>query len=173
MPAGNRISENRLLPRDLVHQLLDQKVDHYMKISFNCAQSSFLALEEQFGLEGDDILKALTPLAGIAERGETCGAVTGPLMAIGLVYGRDKNQLGNWEKYRESLLPAGRFCSQFEQEFGSTMCRDIQKAKFGRSYNLTVPEELSMFQEADATKQCSAIVRVAVRLAADQILDLE
>ena len=84
----NRIAENREMPRDLVYKLLDQKVNHYMQISFNCAQSSYLALEEQFGLEGNEVLRALTPLAGIAERGETCGAVIGPLMIFGLIYGR-------------------------------------------------------------------------------------
>lgn len=167
----NKIAENREMPRDLVFKLLDQKVDHYMQISYNCAQSSYLALEEQFGLNGDEVLKALTPLPGIAERGETCGAVLGPLMVFGLIYGRGKNRLNDWNIYRDSLVPSGKFCELFEQEFGSTMCRDIQKDKFGRSFNLTDPEDLREFQEADATSRCSSVVRKAVRIAAEIILD--
>lgn len=165
------LSENRKLPRELVMKLLDQKVDHYMNLSHNCAQSSFLALKEQFGLKGDEIVKALTPLTGIAERGETCGAVTGPLMVFGLIYGRGLNQLGDWETYRESLVPSGEFCSLFEKEFGSTMCRDIQQVKFGKCFSLTNPGELQEFQEADATEHCSEVVRKAVRIAAEIILN--
>jgi C_GCAxxG_C_C family probable redox protein len=169
--VGNRIEENREIPRGLVFELLDQKVDHYMQVSFNCAQSSYLALEEHFGLDGGGILKALTPLPGIAERGETCGAVIGPLMILGLIYGRDRSRLNDWRIYRDSLVPSGKFCRAFELEYGSTMCRDIQKVKFGRCFDLTDPDELRAFQEADATSHCSAVVRSAVRLAAEILLD--
>ena len=168
---GDKIAESQKMPRDLVMKLLDQKVDNYMQISFNCAQSSFLALKEQFGLSGDGVLKALTPLTGIAERGETCGAVIGPLMAFGLIYGRNENGLADWDTYRKSLIPSGKFCDLFEDEYGSTMCHDIQKKKFGRCYHLTKPEELKKFQEADATNRCSAVVRKGVRIAAGIILD--
>jgi C_GCAxxG_C_C family probable redox protein len=169
--SENKIAENREMPRDLVFKMLDQKVDQYMRISFNCAQSSYLALEEQFGLKGGEVLKALTPLPGIAERGETCGAVIGPLMVFGLIYGRGKTRLNDWNIYRDSLVPSGTFCRLFEQEFGSTMCRDIQKETFGKSFDLTDPEELREFQEADATNRCSSVVRKAVRLAAEIILE--
>ena len=165
------LSNNRKMPRELVYQLLDQKADQYMQRSHHCAQSSFLALQEQFGLQGKEIVKALTPLTGIAERGETCGAVTGPLMVFGLIYGRNQDQLNNWDIYRESLVPSGRFCSLFEKEYGSTMCHDIQNLKFGRCFHLTDPEELQEFQESEATKHCSEVVRKAVRIAADIILN--
>ena len=166
-----KLDENRELPRDLVYELLDQQVEHYMQLSHHCAQSSFMALKEQFGLGGEEVVKALTPLTGIAERGETCGAVTGPLMAMGLIFGRNANQLNDWESYRNSLVPAGRFCERFENAFGSTMCHEIQKGEFGRCYQLTNPEELRAFQEADATGHCTEVVKKAVRLAAGVILD--
>jgi hypothetical protein len=51
------------------------------------------------------------------------------------------------------------------------MCHDIQKVKFGRSFDLNDPDELRAFQEADATRHCSAVVRSAVRLAAEILLD--
>jgi C_GCAxxG_C_C family probable redox protein len=168
--SENGLLKNREMPLELVMQLLDQKVDHYMQLSNHCAQSSFLALSEQFALGGEEVLKALTPLPGMAERGETCGAVTGCLMAFGLLYGRGKNRLQDWEIYQESLVPAGEFCRRFEKVFGSTMCRDIQKAKFGRSFQLTDPEDLKAFREAGATAGCSAVVRKAVRMAAEIIL---
>jgi C_GCAxxG_C_C family probable redox protein len=165
------LQKNRAMPRDLVMQLLDQKVDGYMQTSGNCAQSSYLALAGQFEMKSDEVLKALTPLPGIAEQGETCGAVTGPLMVFGQIYGRGENRLHDWDAYRDSLLPSGRFCELFRKEFGSTLCRDIQEDKFGRSFQLTDPEELTLFQAADATGKCSDVVRKAVRMAADIILN--
>jgi C_GCAxxG_C_C family probable redox protein len=170
-PFEEALKNNRELPRELVMQLLDQKVEQYMQRSHHCAQSSFMALKEQFALEGEQVVKALTPLTGIAERGETCGAVTGPLMAMGLIFGRSEHQLTDWETYRASLVPAGEFCDRFEKAFSSTMCEEIQKGQFGRCYHLTDPEELREFQEAGATAHCTEVVRKAVRLAAGVILD--
>ena len=165
------LQKNRQLPKDLVMKQLDQKVDLAMQRSHHCAQSSFLALNDQFSLGGEQVIKALTPLPGVAERGETCGAVIGPLMAFGLIYGRSQFQMDNWEKYQQSLVPAGKLCDRFEEEFGSTMCRDVQKVKFGQCYRLTDPDELRQFQEAGATDHCSDVVRKAVRMAAELILE--
>lgn len=174
-PGDDRFSEelakNRQMPRDLVMKLLDQKVDQYMQVSHHCAQSSFLALMEQFGLRGEQVVKALTPMPGIAERGETCGAITGPLMAMGLIYGRGMQQLDNWDSYQESLIPTGVFCDLFEKEFGTLLCHQVQEGKFGRCYHLTDPGELQEFQNDGATEKCSEVVREAVHMAAEIILD--
>ena len=165
------LARNRQMPGDLVMKMLNQKADLYMQRSHHCAQSSFMALKEQFGLEGEQVFKALTPLPGIAERGETCGAVTGPLMVLGLIYGRDSHHMEDWDAYQRSLIPAGKYCAYFEKEFGTTLCHKIQEGKFGRCYRLTDPQELQEFQNAGATEQCSAVVRSAVRMAADIILE--
>jgi C_GCAxxG_C_C family probable redox protein len=160
---------SKKMTKEQVFSMLDQRVNLTMEKSHNCAQSTFFALSEQFGLGGNDILKALTPLPGIAERGETCGAITGALMAMGLIYGRDR--LDDWEKYRKSLIPTGKFCERFEQELGSTLCCNIQERAFGKSYNLMVPEDLKEFQRAGATTKCSAVVRKATHIAAEIILE--
>ncbi len=163
------MSISKSMPKEQVFNLLDQKVEHYMVISHNCAQSSFLALSEQFGLGNDDMVKALSPIPGIAERGETCGAVTGALLALGLVFG--KNNISDWQGYRDSLKPANEFCDRFEQELGSLMCRNIVKSEFGMELDLRKQDDLKQFQEADATHKCSKVVQSAVRIAADLILE--
>jgi C_GCAxxG_C_C family probable redox protein len=111
------------LSREEVFEGLTQKVNKYYPISGNCAQTSFIALQEQFELDGGAILKALTPFPGVALRGETCGAVVGCLMALGLVYGRD--ELDDWSGYLASLRPARRFCRRFEKEHSGTTCGDV------------------------------------------------
>ena len=70
-------------------EVLKKITDRALQIllqSGNCAQTSFLVLKEQFNLDDGMIVKALTPFPGIALRGETCGAVIGSLMALGLVF---------------------------------------------------------------------------------------
>lgn len=163
------MSISKSMPKEQVFQLLDQKVDHYMELSHHCAQSSFLALSEQFGLGNADMVKALTPIPGIAERGETCGAVSGSLLALGLVFG--KNSITDWQGYRDSLKPANEFCDRFEKELGSLRCRNIVDSEFGMELDLRKEDDLQKFQEAGATHTCSRVVRTAVRIAADIILD--
>lgn len=126
---------------DALLSQLNTKVTEYLTVSGNCAQTSFLTLQENFDLEGGAILKALTPFPGIGLRGETCGAVIGSLMAIGLVYGRGRDQLEDWSAFTSSLGPARRFCRAFEKEYGSTMCGDIVEAQFGKRYNLADSEK--------------------------------
>lgn len=160
---------SKTMTKDQVFTMLDQRAEQTMEKSHNCAQSTFFALSAQFGLGGDDILKALTPLPGIAERGETCGAITGALMAMGLIYGRDK--LDDWEKYRSSLVPTNKFCQRFQEDLGTTQCCQILEKAFGKSFNLMDPNDLKEFQRAGATTTCTKVVQKAVRIAADIILE--
>ena len=160
---------SRSMKKEEVYAMLDQRVILIMSKSHNCAQSTFYSLSEQFGLGGDDVLKALTPLPGLAERGQTCGAITGALMAMGLIYGRDN--IEDWQKYRSSLIPTNKFCHRFEEEMGTTQCCQIQEKAFGRSFNLMDPEDLKAFQKAGATAKCTKVVQKACRLAAEIILE--
>lgn len=155
--------------RETVLDLAESAARAQIAVCHHCAQSTFLALEEVFGLEGGPIVKALTPMPGIAERGETCGAVSGSLMAMGLLFGRDR--LDDFAAWRRCLVPTRRFCEQFEEAFGSTMCRRVVDRQFGEPYDLYDPEDLAAFRAADATEKCGEVVGTAARLAAGIILD--
>jgi C_GCAxxG_C_C family probable redox protein len=157
--------------RDEIFESLDQKAQEYLGLCGNCAQTSFLSLQEQFDLDDNGaILKALTPFPGIALRGETCGAVTGSLMALGLIYGRDKEKLNDFRSYQRSLPPARRFCRRFEEEMGSTMCDDIIEAEFGKRYDLADPVQAMEWMSDGAIEKCGAVIRKGVRIAAEIIL---
>lgn len=142
-----------------------------MRNCHHCAQATFVSLQGGFGLDGAPIVKALTPLPGIAERGETCGAVIGALMAMGLVFGRDR--IDDWPTWRASLAPARTFCARFEKEMGSTQCGDLLEKYFGKRYDLADPKQLTEFQSVrpGPTEVCGRVVKTAVRLAAEVILD--
>jgi C_GCAxxG_C_C family probable redox protein len=148
---------------------LDEKVNKYLEISGNCAQSSFLALQEQFGLEDGAILKALTPFPGLAFRGEVCGTVIGCVMALGLVFGREK--LDDWGGYIHSIPPVRAFFRRFKREVGSIMCHDVVESEFGERFDLVEPAETKRLLEAGAIEKCSAVIRKGVRIAAEIMLE--
>ena len=152
--------------RELSHDDLDRIGDkgrQTLDRCGNCAQASFAVLSEEFGLAGETILKALTPFPGIALRGETCGAVVGSLMAIGLVYGRD--DLEDWHGYIGSLPSARRFTRRFEELHGSTACSSILEAKLGRRFNLADTGDSLKYVEAGGPKACGDVVASAVQAA--------
>jgi C_GCAxxG_C_C family probable redox protein len=159
------------LSRDDLFEVLTAIAESNMRHCHHCAQASFLTLQEAFGLEGGAIVKALTPMPGIAERGETCGAVTGSLMALGLIFGRDR--VDDWAAWRACLVPAREFCARFEREQGSTQCGDLLEKHFGERFDLGDPAGLAKFQAArpGPTEVCGRVVSGAVRMAAAVILE--
>jgi len=156
--------------KEEIYEDLDRKVIENLTLCGNCAQTTFLTLQEQFDLEDGAILKALTPFPGIALRGETCGAVTGGLMALGLIYGRDKENLNDWQAYLKSLPPTRRFCRRFEEELGSTMCDHIVESEFGQRFDLADPVEAMQWMNCGAVEKYGAVIGKGVRIAAEIIL---
>jgi len=135
----------------------------------SCAQGTLLALQEQFNLGDSHTLKAATAMPGIALRGETCGAVIGAMMALGLTFGREKPE--DSAAVLRTTSAARKLCHRFEEEFGGCNCRDVQHHLFGRSYNLTDPNDLEEFGKAGAAKNCRIPAESAARIAGEMILD--
>jgi C_GCAxxG_C_C family probable redox protein len=155
-----------------VEEILDRleaKAGDYLEAYGSCSQGTLRALQEEFGLGNAEVLKAATAMPGVALRGETCGAVIGPIMALGLAFGREKPE--EYEAFLRTLQAAHRFCRRFEEEFGSCMCTDVQKHLFGRSFDLTDPKEMGEFAASEASKKCRIPAGKAVRIAGRMILE--
>jgi len=150
---------------------LEEKAGDYEERSGCCAQGCLLALQEQFNLGDVLTFKAATAMPGIALRGETCGAVIGGLMAIGLAYGRES--LDDWDGFLRAIRPARKFCRAFEKEFGSVMCRDVLKSQCGRSFNLADPAEAEEFEKTGGYKKCRVPPGKAARIAGEIIMEKE
>ena len=151
-----------------IHKQLDELVDEYMPQLGACSKTSFYVLNKVFKLKAEKIVKGLASFPGIAMRGETCGAVSGSLLAIGLIY--EENMIDN-EKKRASRGPSLNFCSEFEKEFGSTRCRDIIEHVSGKKYNITKPEDYIQLGQDGVYSYCPGVVKKAVHIAADLILE--
>jgi len=162
-------------------EILDRvinKAGDYEEASRSCCQGTLVALQEEFSLGGGtDVIKAGVFMPGIASRKETCGAVVGGLMALGLKFGRDKvnDPAPDTPEGREELdktrKMAWRFCEEFKKEFGSTMCGDIRPKIMGRDYNSMDPVDRDQFLEDGGLKKCRVPPEKAARIAASIILE--
>ena len=156
-----------------------KKAGDYEEISISCCQGTLVALMEEFGLEGgEELIKAGTFMPGISSRKETCGAVVGGLMALGLKLGRDrvhKPDITPEEKARTAKRKeiAWRFCEEFKKEMGSTMCGVIRPSIMGRDYNSMDPVDRAQFLADDGPHKCRVPPEVAARIAAAILLEDE
>jgi len=154
--------------KEEIFNQLDELVDKYFPIFGTCSQTSFYALNEVFDLKSENIVKALAPFPGIAARGETCGSVTGSLLAIALIY--EDNDIFN-EKKKLSMNPSVAFCTQFENEFCSTRCRNVIEHVSKKKYDITKPEDYKKPEEDGAFEHCPYVIKQAVHYAAELILE--
>jgi len=150
-------------------QDLEKKAGDYEQLFDSCAQGTLLALQEHFNLGNAEVLKAATAMPGIALRGDTCGAVIGAIMALGLAFGREKAE--DSKAVLHTTSAARKLCKRFEQELGGCNCRDVQHHIFGRSFNLVDPQDGLDFVKADASKKCRLPAGRAARIAGELILE--
>lgn len=102
-----------------------RKAYEYEKQHHCCSQATLRALQEILGLEDPLALKAASTMCGgVALSGQTCGALSAGVMAIGMQRGRQNLEEG-FEAVLRAMLPANRLVRWFESEYGSTLCRTI------------------------------------------------
>lgn len=102
-----------------------RKAYEYEKQYHCCSQATLRALQEVLALEDPLVLKAASTMCGgVALSGQTCGALSAGVMAIGMQQGRESLEEG-FEAVLRAMLPANRLVRWFESEYGSTLCRVI------------------------------------------------
>jgi len=154
--------------KEEIHQKLDELVYKNFQVYGTCSQATFSTLNEVFDLNAENITKALASFPGIAMRGETCGAVSACLLGIALVYEKDSD---NTERPKLSDGPSMNFCTRFENEYGSTRCRDVIQKVTKKEYQVTKPEDYGILAQEGALNNCPEVVKKAVHIAADIILE--
>ena len=136
-----------------------------------CSQCVLAALKE-IGIVTEDTFKAGDALAGgIALTGNgACGALSGGVMAISYCFGRDYNNFVEYESFATFEI-AKKLYDNFIEEYGSCICKDIQKKIFGRSFNFWDPREYEELIKAGGRKdKCPDVVGKAARWTVEIIL---
>jgi len=145
-----------------------------------CAQSTFLAIVDSlrwggFEIIPEDMEDRLFPgislfAGGVNSTSDgTCGAVIAAILAIGMavsviqgVEGRDTRILPYAaESVQEAIL------DKFNAKYGSQLCRDVQRGRYGKSWDLKRPD---MLEEFLGMSEGCAIKETAV-MAVEFILD--
>ncbi|HCN19179.1 MAG: hypothetical protein A3C38_03900 [Planctomycetes bacterium RIFCSPHIGHO2_02_FULL_50_42] len=124
--------------------------ENYMK-GFGCAESILHALKDKGVIDvPDELLRAATGFGtGMGGKGMTCGAITGPIMAVGLKYGRTNPKDSTSPAYKKSQ----KVVETYADKFKTTECATVTK----------VWREREEFHTPERRKFCSAIVRYMAR----------
>jgi len=121
-------NENRAKSAQQNQDIATRAVSLFIDSDFNCAESVFLASAE--------CMRKCTPSipcvasafgGGMGREGSVCGALTGALMALGLVFGRSKST-----DDKEKIYGLTRELYEgFTRKFGSPFCSELIECDLG------------------------------------------
>jgi C_GCAxxG_C_C family probable redox protein len=124
---------------------------------FNCSQAVFSAYAEDLGLDEKAALKIAAGFGGgMGRMGETCGAVTGALLVLGLKYGGTTPDRETKERVYERVR---EFAARFKARHGSLACRDLLGCDVGTAEGQEIARRQNML-----TTACPQFVRSAAEI---------
>lgn len=129
----------------------------------NCSQAVFCAFEDIIGLDHNTALKISSGFGGgIGRLRETCGAVSGMIMAANSLYGY--SDISDLSLKSEHYRLVQRLCKSFSDEAGSIVCRDLLGIK-GSSDPVSPPRTDDFYN----TRPCLRLVMLAAQILDDYI----
>ena len=134
-----------------------EKINEIHAQGFSCAQIVFAYGAEKMGLERETALKIAGAFGGGMYNGETCGCVTGALMALGLKYAQYQPN----DPAAKSLVIQEKtaYETKFKTAHQSLFCRDLL------GYNFGIPEEKALIMEKGLIpKTCPNLMLDACRI---------
>ena len=107
---------------------VSRKSGELFAAGYCCSESVLMAVAENKGVKSDLIPKIATGFCGgIVHTRNICGAVSGAIMALGMLLGRDKP-----EDPREELNSAiHKLLAEFASKYGSTNCYELIDCDLG------------------------------------------
>lgn len=122
---------------------------------FTCSSAIFSAFSDEMGLDNKTAKKIACGFgAGMSKTGNTCGAVSGAIMVIGLKYGKTKP--GDDAATEKTRALTRQFIQEFAAKNGSVNCMELL------GYNLSKVDEYEKAREKKLfVTKCSELVRDA------------
>ena len=114
-------------------------------------------MSQELGIENPIIPRIATAFGGgMGALGSVCGAVSGAMIAINLVHGRDES----WQPREQLYELARKVYRGFQEEMGSTICRELT------GLDLTTPEGVKeIFSSGIGMRVCLRAGSTGYRLA--------
>lgn len=97
---------------------------------YDCCQVVFQYWAQKLGMDEEIAYKVSSCFGAGMLQGETCGAVVGAYMALGLKYGCCNTGREGERQRVESIIKSVQFRQMFTETYPSTMCKDLLGADF-------------------------------------------
>ncbi|AKA67653.1 C-GCAxxG-C-C family protein [Clostridium scatologenes] len=117
----------------------ENKIVELFKQGFDCGQVVLSSFAQELGMDTKQTNKIAASFGGGMFCGETCGAVIGALMAIGLKYGHYLPNTSDTKN--ENISKIMEFREKFLMKYNSTVCRELL------GYDISKPEEMKIILE--------------------------
>jgi C_GCAxxG_C_C family probable redox protein len=134
--------------------MIDEAVDRF-KRGCSCAQAVFSTYAEDLGIDRQTAMKLSAGFGGgMGMMAETCGAVTGAFMVLGLKHG------GEASDARQKVAQLVReFAHRFKARHGTLLCKELMGC------NISTPEGAQSMREQNLRATiCSGLVRDAAEI---------
>ena len=132
---------------------------------FSCSQAVFSAYAEQFGLDRETALKISGGFGGgMGRMAQTCGAVTGAFMVIGLKYGAIDAE--DKETKEKAYALVREFSDRFKSRHGSISCQDLLGCDISKPEGEKVAREQKLFETI-----CPKLVKDAAELLEEMLAE--
>lgn len=140
-----------------------QRSIELFKSGFFCAESVLLAIAESLGIQSDLIPRIATGYcSGVSRTGGMCGAVSGAIMGINLVAGRNSPEESNELSYTLTQ----ELINRFEKQHGSVNCRQLMGC------DLATGAGQQYFKENNLMNSCLKYAEDATRMAVSLISEM-
>jgi len=145
-----------------LYTMIDESValaKEYFTGKYNCSQSTMKAILVGMDLDFDQIMPLAAGLgAGVAHKGEVCGAVSGAIAALGVIESRHHTDT---LKHKEAAYATSEeFVRRFEQKNETILCDQLTGVKMTDIEARKKANESGTF-----TQKCPSFVADAVMIA--------
>ena len=122
-----------------------EKVNELLSQGFNCSQIVFSYGSEKLGLDHETSLKIASTFGSGMYHGETCGCVTGALMALGLKYGQSKPH--DLAAKQLTIQKKAEFEEKFIEVHTTLLCRELLGYDISNPSDKTIIMEKGLFSQ--------------------------
>ncbi|MBI5236814.1 MAG: C_GCAxxG_C_C family protein [Deltaproteobacteria bacterium] len=132
---------------------VEQAVSSF-KNGLNCSQALLSAYSEKLGLDKETALKLASCFGGgMGCAGETCGAITGALMVIGLRHGK------TGVRQDKAYSVVKEFVERFKERNGASLCRELLRCDISTDEGMKKAQKEGLF-----TSICPRLVKDAAEI---------
>ena len=133
------------------------KAESLFRSGCACSQAVLGTYGPRFGLKEDDAMRVSAGFAGGMRMAETCGAVTGAFMVLGLAHCDEKCR--NAEERKRAYEKVVSFAEEFKARHASLTCRDLLGCDISTPEGARAAKEKGLFQS-----KCPQLVRSAAEM---------